>query len=339
MSEISDRIRREFKAGDDIRDAGLTVPADVECFRDIVYGEDEKWQSLDVYRPKDRAGELLPVIVSVHGGGWVYGDKERYQYYCMSLAQRGFAVVNFTYRLAPENKYPASLEDTNLVFKWVLEHGGCADAGSGCPDAGGGCSDVASGCPDADSTCPAADGRDAVKSGGRSADEPWYGFDTRHIFAVGDSAGAHNLALYSAICTNPEYAKQYEFCAPEGFAPTAIALNCGKYEIVPEDAGTMALMAEYLPGRGTPEEIEKIRAVQHITPQFPPTFLMTATGDFLQDQIPYIQAKLMECCVPFEFHFYGDKDHSLGHVFHCNMRLEEAAVCNEEECAFFRKFL
>lgn len=319
MSEISDKIRREFKAGDDIRDAGLTVPADVQCFRDIVYGEDEKWQLLDVYRPKDRAGELLPVIVSVHGGAWVYGDKERYQYYCMSLAQHGFAVVNFTYRLAPENKYPASLEDTNLVFKWVMEHGGC---------------------PDSDSRDQDADGRSAVKSGGRSADEePWYGFDTRHIFAVGDSAGAHNLALYSAICTNPEYAKQYEFRTPEGFAPTAIALNCGKYEIVPEDAGTMALIGEYLPGRGTPEEIEKIRVVQYITPQFPPTFLMTATGDFLQNQVPYIQAKLMEHCVPFEFHFYGDKDHSLGHVFHCNMRLEQAEVCNAEECAFFKKFL
>ena len=64
------------------------------------------------------------MIVSVHGGGWVYGDKERYQFYCMSLAQRGFAVVNFTYRLAPEFQYPppAPLEDTNLVFGWILRH-------------------------------------------------------------------------------------------------------------------------------------------------------------------------------------------------------------------------
>ena len=32
----------------------------------------------------------------VHGGGWVYGDKQTYQYYCMSLAEKGFAVVNFS---------------------------------------------------------------------------------------------------------------------------------------------------------------------------------------------------------------------------------------------------
>ena len=122
MSAVSDFIRKSFKEGDDIRDAGLTTPEDVIRYDDILYGSDPKWQVLDVYRPKDRAGEKLPVIVSVHGGGWVYGDKERYQYYCMSLAQRGFAVVNFTYRLAPEFKYPAPLEDTNLVFSWVFAH-------------------------------------------------------------------------------------------------------------------------------------------------------------------------------------------------------------------------
>lgn len=78
-------------------------------------------QVLDVYRPKDTEGNL-PVIVSVHGGGWVYGDKELYQYYCMSIAQRGFAVVNFTYRLAPEYQFPAPMEDTNSVFAWILDN-------------------------------------------------------------------------------------------------------------------------------------------------------------------------------------------------------------------------
>ena len=43
----------------------------------------------------------------------------------MSLAQRGFAVVNFTYRLAPESKFPAMLEeDLNLVCKWVMKRAG-----------------------------------------------------------------------------------------------------------------------------------------------------------------------------------------------------------------------
>ena len=78
MSETSDRVRALFKQGDDIRDAGLTTPPEVERFDDIVYGSDPVWQSLDVYRPRaartDGALDPLPVIVSCHGGGWVYGD-------------------------------------------------------------------------------------------------------------------------------------------------------------------------------------------------------------------------------------------------------------------------
>lgn len=290
MSEFTDMIRYTFKEGDAKRDAGLTTPEDIVRFDDIVYGEDAKWQVLDVYRPKDVAGSL-PVIVSVHGGAWVYGDKELYQYYCMDLAQRGFAVVNFTYRLAPEYQFPAPLEDTNLVFTWVLEH----------------------------------------------ADQ--YGFDTERIFAVGDSAGAHALGLYTAICTNPEYAKEYDFAPPEGFAPKAVGLNCGIYQVTldrEEDANHRALMAEYLPGKGTEMEMERIDVVKHITKDYPPVFIMTATADFLMDQPANMIRKFMEVKIPFVFRFYGDAQHDLGHVFHVNVRSQEGRICNDEECDFFR---
>ena len=88
------------------RDEGLTTPVDIERFDNIRYGEHER-NILDVYRPKDQKGKL-PLIVSIHGGGWVYGSKEINQFYCMSLAERGFAVVNFSYRLAPEFKHPGT---------------------------------------------------------------------------------------------------------------------------------------------------------------------------------------------------------------------------------------
>lgn len=293
MSKTSDMIRENFKKGDDIRDAGLTTPEDIARFDDIVYGEDAKWQVLDVYRPKAEEGKILPVIVSVHGGGWVYGDKERYQYYCMDLAERGFAVVNFTYRLAPEHKYPSPLEDTNLVFAWILQN--------------------------------------AEK----------YGFDTKHIFAVGDSAGAHTLSLYSAICTNKAYAAQYSFKVPEGFVPTAVALNCGKYNMSHDstDEQTKLLMADYLPEQGSPKEWELINVVEHVTQDYPPTFIMTATGDFLKEQAPVMAARLSACNVPFIYRLYGDCEHKLVHVFHCDMRSEDARICNDQECDFFKEFV
>ena len=122
MSKTSEKMRAEWKVNDARRDAGLGTPDDVVRYDDIPYGPENAIQRLDVYRPKEAEG-ALPVIVSVHGGGWVYGDKELYQFYCMSLAQRGFAVVNFTYRLAPEYKFPAQLEDVNLVMEWVFRNG------------------------------------------------------------------------------------------------------------------------------------------------------------------------------------------------------------------------
>ncbi len=112
--------RKGCKKSDDKRDAGLTAPEDVKAFRDIKYGSDP-YNVLDVYVPRGTE-EKLPAIISVHGGGWVYGDKELYQHYCMRLAWRGFAVVNFSYRLAPENRYPAALEDCFAVFRWIREN-------------------------------------------------------------------------------------------------------------------------------------------------------------------------------------------------------------------------
>lgn len=115
-------LRASFKISDTIRDRGLQAPKDIVRFDNLPYGTDPRWQTLDVYRPKNAGDTALPVIVSVHGGGWVYGDKNLYQYYCMSLAQHGFAVVNFSYRLAPRHKFPAALQDTDAVFHWVMAH-------------------------------------------------------------------------------------------------------------------------------------------------------------------------------------------------------------------------
>ncbi len=292
MSQITDEIRKSFKAGDDIRDAGLTTPDDITRFDNIFYGSNRDWQKLDVYRPAGSGSRLLPVIVSVHGGAWTYGDKERYQFYCMNLAQRGFAVVNFTYRLMPEFKFPAQLEDTNLVFAWILEN--------------------------------------AEK----------YGFDVKNIFALGDSAGGHLLCLYTSICTNAEYAANYQFKVPQNLALKAVALNCGVYTRKKgESEQDDLLMAELLPNGGTEEEFKLISAVDYVTDKFVPSFVMTANQDFLKSQAPVLVNRLMEVNVPFTFRFYGTDKNPLGHVFHCDIKSAAAKLCNDEECEFFKKYI
>lgn len=111
-------FRRGAGKNDRKRNAATVHPAGVHCCDDVRYGP-EKDHLLNVYYPEGTAAPL-PTIVSIHGGGYVYGSKEVYHHYCASLASRGFTVVNFNYRLAPRHKFPAPLEDTNRVMKWLV---------------------------------------------------------------------------------------------------------------------------------------------------------------------------------------------------------------------------
>lgn len=120
MEEKINKMRLEWEAGDAKRDAGLIVPEGLVRHLDISYGPYSE-NLLDIYYPVGTSS-ALPTIVSIHGGGWFYGSKELYSHYCMRLALRGFTVVNFNYRLAPEYKYPAPVEDTCAVFRWMQEH-------------------------------------------------------------------------------------------------------------------------------------------------------------------------------------------------------------------------
>ena len=114
------------KRNDKRRKARARVPDGVERRADIPYGKHGMWNLLDVYYPKNYLKDVtkpLPTIVNVHGGGYVYGTKEESRFYCMDLARRGFAVVNFNYRLVPAVSFPVPVLEANQVMEWV-----CANA-------------------------------------------------------------------------------------------------------------------------------------------------------------------------------------------------------------------
>ncbi|MBR2768389.1 MAG: alpha/beta hydrolase [Solobacterium sp.] len=284
------RIRQMFHESDEQRDADLRTPEDVEWFDNILYGQDcPEWQCLDVYRPKGKEGPL-PVILSVHGGGWVYGDRNVYQYYCMSLAQFGFAVVNFSYRLAPEYTYPASLEDFNSVCLWISEN------------------------------------------------RERFGFDADHVFAVGDSAGAHMLSLYCCALSDQEFRSSVHFPVQDQLRFRAVALNCGVYDPDAADPGIQGLIQVLLPKESTPMYRRELNTCLHISEAFPPVFLMAANDDSLNQQTLLLKPVLEEHRVPFVYRMYGTEDHPLPHVFHCNMNLQDAYLCNKDETDFFHSF-
>ncbi len=117
------KTRKNWAISDAKRDEGLTEPEDVKIFKNLSYSDYGTASLLDVYVPLNASSEdRLPVIINIHGGGYFYGDKELYRFYAMDMVHDGFAVVNINYRLCPENKFPAAIEDINDVFVWVEAH-------------------------------------------------------------------------------------------------------------------------------------------------------------------------------------------------------------------------
>ncbi len=72
-----------------------------------------------VYRPLDRLEEVLPGIVYLHGGGWMYGSAEQSEPIAARYSREvGAVVVSPDYRLTPEHPFPAGFEDCFSVLRW-----------------------------------------------------------------------------------------------------------------------------------------------------------------------------------------------------------------------------
>jgi acetyl esterase len=78
-----------------------------------------------LYRPKNAGPGPLPILVFYHGGGWIQGDIETHDEPCRLIANvSGGLVLSVYYRLAPEHKFPAGVDDCLAAFRWVRDHGG-----------------------------------------------------------------------------------------------------------------------------------------------------------------------------------------------------------------------
>lgn len=324
MSQTSEKYRIEWLAADQARDAGLVEPADVTAFKDISYGEFGDWNLLDLYTPKaatnlDAAAKSVadksaadnsatgntaqkhPVIISVHGGAFVYGQKETYKFYLMSLAQRGFAVVNFNYRLAPEYKFPAVLEDMDAVLHWVLDN--------------------------------------ATKYNLDAENIFFVGDSAGATYAALYAVYCVNPEYANKVQTAAKswYGKEARINPPLGFKPKAVALNCGLFNVAMERNNKADIMLDLFESHWE-ECCDFLNVEDFLTKEFPPAFVMTSEYDFLRFQNRNMARFLEKLGLPHVFKHYGTKDDKeISHVFHVNMKLPLAHACNDEECEFFKR--
>lgn len=280
-------MRYMFSMADKRRDKGLAVPSDIQFEYAIPYGAHKKDQTLDVYQPRSQKGKL-PVIVNVHGGGYVYGSTKPYKFYCMYLAQQGYVVINYNYRLAPQHKFPAALEDLNTVIQWVVKHAKI------------------------------------------------YGMDLQNVYMIGDSAGAQIASQYATMYANKNYAKLLELRLPR-FRLAALGLNCGMYDMKTETRkeGLKQFIFDAYFSKNLDQWGDKLDVLKYITSDFPPTYLMSAPGDFLlshcEPMATFLQSKQIETA----HKIYGNEN--TGHVFQLDIRSEVAKEANADQMAFFSK--
>ena len=102
--------------------ASQTEPEGIKRIYDIAYIDDgHPLHRLDVYYPENTEGKL-PVIIDIHGGGWMYGNKELNRIYCLNLAKRGYTVFNMSYRLVPEVTVYDQLKDVMAAIDYIAKH-------------------------------------------------------------------------------------------------------------------------------------------------------------------------------------------------------------------------
>ncbi len=77
-----------------------------------------------LYTPTERLGaDPVPTMLFIHGGGWMYGDLESHDAPCRFLAEKsGVQLLAIDYRLSPEHKFPAAVEDCRAAYRWLVEH-------------------------------------------------------------------------------------------------------------------------------------------------------------------------------------------------------------------------
>ncbi len=113
-----------FCADGDAKKHEEQTPPDTQAIKNIPYIDDGNlYHNLDVFYPNTlNPGDKLPVIIDIHGGGWMYGSKDLNEYYCRALADRGFVVFSISYRLVPDVTVKEQLQDVMQALKWISEN-------------------------------------------------------------------------------------------------------------------------------------------------------------------------------------------------------------------------
>jgi acetyl esterase/lipase len=234
---------------------------------DVAYG-DSPDMTLDWFCPEEALGSL-PVVIWIHGGAWISGHKEDVDPYLRMIASQGYTTISLDYTRGPEAKYPTALQQLNTALRFLVDN----------------------------------------------ASE--FNVDPGRIVIAGDSAGAQLAAQLGTLITSPLYAKHL------GITPgltheqlAALVLFCGVFDVsdIPQVPGITGwgfrtALWSYLGERdwSTTAAASQMSVQNHVTRDFPPTFISGGNGDALTttQSMPFAD-RLSSLGVPVTRLFYPE---------------------------------
>jgi acetyl esterase/lipase len=285
------------KKGDKKREATIPEPQGVKEYKNIVYFKKGlKKLFLDVYRPQKEG--IFPLIVVVHGGGWVYGDKELYHKYAKDLARRNFVVICFDYTLAPKAHFPTQIEELDHVLAFAKLHSKqygyhpnyCFLSGDSA-------------------------GAQMAATYATAYSNKEYGKLFSLSFPLAIKGVGLNCGTYCRIGSTIIDPKTIDKALQKGQA---------------------ALLKAYVPFYSVNDP--RLDILSHITSQFPPAYVLTSEADFIKSENPKLLEAFDKANVKYVFKEYKSKEgNKLQHVFHLTINEEHAIIANNEELAFFNQ--
>lgn len=292
-------IRYSFSKGAAAVEGRLAkhVPPGVDVAGGLSYGPEK----LDIYRP--HGGEsLLPVVVWVHGGGWIGGSKDEMVNYYRILAAHGVAVVPIDYTVAPAARYPTPVVQLNQALGYLVAHATMRGLDMSRVIVGG---DSAGAQIGAQEALVLSRPDYAQRMGVRPA---LAAKDLRGVLLL---SGAFNFRALHAERLHGVY---------RWFIRTVFQAYTGS--LTPQSTPLFGLAS----------------VTDYVNGQFPPTFITSGNGDPLAPQAVDLAEKLERDGVPIEAHFYPPSyTPVLPHEFQFDLDRPEAAESFARMTAFIAR--
>ncbi len=112
-------LRKIFETSPKTKPYGYdSIKKSVTVIENVTYPSTNKLNQMDLYLPKNK-NIKPPLIIWIHGGGFVGGDKKDAEFLSTALAANGYAVASINYELAPEAKYPVPLRQLSKSYVFL----------------------------------------------------------------------------------------------------------------------------------------------------------------------------------------------------------------------------